>query len=203
MRSLLIFVALGWTLRHVDAQTPKPTPPGKASLQTQEHVEFDGHKLVLAFEDKNEALFLKEYIPEGETLEKWTKLAAFFEYPQQNEPSVISDAIVSRLKEKDASVEKRLHVLHHKQTDDVILDFITFPDDFSFAEFNVFRFSKRPGGGVIAHQFAMRAYGEESTPFVKGLKKVRERLVLLMATKGLHFVKPTPPSESQKRQRPE
>jgi hypothetical protein len=71
------------------------------------------------------------------------------------------------------------------ETGDVIVDFVVWPPDVSFVEFNVFKYSKREEGGIEAQQYAVRAYGKEGQEFLKGLKAVRERLVPLMAEDGL------------------
>ena len=65
----------------------------------------------------------------------------------------------------------------------MIVDFVVWPADASFVEWNVFKYAKRPEGGVVAEQYALRAY-EDSEAFLKGLRPVRERLVELM-TQGL------------------
>ena len=41
-----------------------------------------------------------------------------------------------------------------------IIDFLVGPPDNSFVEYNVFKYAKRPAGGIIAQQYALRAYGE-------------------------------------------
>jgi hypothetical protein len=69
-----------------------------------------------------------------------------------------------------------------------MVDFVTWMPDNSFAEFNVFKYSKRQGGGLVAQQYALRAY-KGITNFLKGLGPVRKRLVDLMATEGLHLNK--------------
>ena len=58
------------------------------------------------------------------------------------------------------------------------------PPDRAFTEFNLFRYGKRDGGGVIAQQYALRVYGD-ATAFLRALKAERVRLVELMAKEGL------------------
>ena len=66
----------------------------------------------------------------------------------------------------------------------MIVDFIAWPPDRAFTEFNLFRYGKRDGGGVVAQQYAIRVYGDATT-FLRGLKAERVRLLNAMAKDGL------------------
>jgi hypothetical protein len=76
-------------------------------------------------------------------------------------------------------------VLRNPKTGEVIVDFIVWPEDRAFHEFNVFRYGKRDGGGLVAHQYALRAYGGDATEFLRGLKERRPKLLDAMANEGL------------------
>ena len=75
-------------------------------------------------------------------------------------------------------------IIRSPSTGEVIVDFVTWPPDRAFTEFNLFRYGKRDGGGVVAQQYALRHYGD-ATEFLRGLKAERTRLVELMAKEGL------------------
>ncbi|MCE7878565.1 MAG: hypothetical protein DYH14_14870 [Betaproteobacteria bacterium PRO3] len=75
-------------------------------------------------------------------------------------------------------------LLEHPKSGDVIVDFITWPPDRAFVEFNLFRYGKRDGGGVVAQQYALRAYGDPGD-FLRRLKSERPKLVDAMAKAGL------------------
>ncbi len=61
-------------------------------------------------------------------------------------------------------------IIENPQTGEVIVDFVVWPADASFVEWNVFKYAKRPEGGVVAEQYALRAY-EDSEAFLKGLRR--------------------------------
>jgi hypothetical protein len=148
----------------------------------KETVEFDGQTLLLAFDTKNDDESLKEYIPRGEKLESWTKLASLHEYSKLNDPKATVDALVRLLKQQNPRAP--VAVITNAKTGDMIVDFVTWPQDASFCEFNVFRYSKKPGGGLVAQQYALREYKDQEG-FLKGLKPVRQRLVRLMSEEGI------------------
>jgi hypothetical protein len=49
------------------------------------------------------------------------------------------------------------------------LSFTVWSEDKSFAEYNVFEYCRRPEGGLVSYQYAIRAYGDEAEPFAKSL----------------------------------
>ena len=79
-------------------------------------------------------------------------------------------------------------LIQNPKTGEVIADFITWPPDQAFVEFNIFKYSRKPGGGLIAQQYALREY-RDTTTFLKEFKPVRARLVDLMAKGGLQVAK--------------
>src|SRR5262249_49725865 len=73
-RSLLVLVlSLAWAV-HADGQAP----PGRLA--------FDGQILVFAWQGGNPGETVREYLPAGEKLESWTKLASIREYPKLDDP---------------------------------------------------------------------------------------------------------------------
>jgi hypothetical protein len=75
-------------------------------------------------------------------------------------------------------------MIENPATGEVIVDFVTWPADHAFVEFNVFKYARRAGGGLIAQQYALRDH-QDTTAFLRGLRPVRERLGGLMAKEGL------------------
>jgi hypothetical protein len=136
--------------------------PAEAAALQRESVSFDGQTLVLASQSENPGEPVKEYIPANEELRSWTRLASIREYPNA-----------------------RHAVIENPQTGEVVIDFVTWPEDQSFVEFNVFKYSRREGGGLVAQQYALRDY-KDPRGFMRGLKPVRTRLVKLMTEGGLH-----------------
>jgi hypothetical protein len=75
-------------------------------------------------------------------------------------------------------------MIENPATGEVIVDFVTWPADRAFVEFNIFKYARKPRGGLVAQQYALRDY-QDTTGFLKSLRPVRERLVGLMAKEGL------------------
>lgn len=113
---------------------------------------------------------LVEFIRENETFDNWTKLLAF-RYQQLptagNEPKKVAAEVFQRVK---ASNSKALaNVMISEQKSEAIIDFLTWPKDEKYIEFNVFRYAKSADGkAVVSLQFAYRMTD------TKGLKVVKE-----------------------------
>lgn len=154
---------------------------------TSDTVIFDGNELHLASSEKNANGLLREYIPPGEKLDSWTKLAAFRLYPQLDNPATAAANLLRALKKQNPGAKAAMII--NPKTSDAIVDFITWPEDTSFAEFNVMKYSKFSGGGLVMQQYALRAYGDDVMPFMKNLKSLRTGLVDKMASEGIKSVK--------------
>lgn len=145
-------------------------------------VAFDGRKLVLAAQGDTRVERWREFIPEGEKLERWTRLASIREYPTHADPKALAGELLRALKRNHPDAPSS--IIENKATGEVIVDFIAWPPDRAFTEFNLFRYGKRDGGGVVAQQYALRVYGDATT-FLQGLKAERARLLDAMAKDGL------------------
>lgn len=147
-----------------------------------EQITFDGQKLKLAFDATSEGDTIKEYIPDGEKLQKWTKLASIREYPKLNDAHELAAAVIREVEEKNPKADA--HLKQNEETGETVIDFIVWPEDKSFVEFNVFKFKKNEDGGVASEQYAVREY-KEPEKFVQELAALRERLVEKMTEGGL------------------
>jgi len=145
-------------------------------------VTFDGKRLVHAAEGKTPVELWREFVPPGEKLDRWTKLASVREYPTHRDPKALAGELVRALKQRYPGAPFAL--FENASTGEVIVDFVAWPDDRAFTEFNLFRYGKRDGGGVVAQQYAIRVYGDAGD-FLRGLKAERPRLVDVMAKDGL------------------
>lgn len=148
---------------------------------TEDTVNFDGQTLVLRWEGENPGETIKEYIPADQKLDSWTKLASIRTYAELDDPAALAGAVIKQL--KNDYPDSPCAIIENPETGEVVIDFVLWPADLSFVEFNVFKYAKGEDGGVIAEQYALRDY-DDSEGFLKGLRPVRERLVNLM-TKGL------------------
>ncbi len=170
--AILAILACGTTVSRASDNT---VAPAKQSVQ------FDGNLLDLASQVESDGQVLREYIPAGETLEHWTKLAAIREYDALDDPKGVVVRMLQQLKRQYPDSPGAM--MENPTTGEIIVDFVVWPPDASFVEFNVFKYQKRAGGGLIAEQYALREY-QDTEGFLKGLRPVRERLVELM-TEGL------------------
>lgn len=155
-------------------------------LAAEKSVTFDGQTLYLAFEDDKPTVRLEEFIQKGETLQNWTRLAGIFEYPKDNDPKTLAANIARLVKEQNPAAQSS--IIENEASGDVILDFVTWPADESCIEFNIFRFSKNPQGGLSARQYALREY-KDIPGFLKKLKPLRLRLIESMAKDGFKIQK--------------
>ncbi len=185
--TLVVLLNLSVGLLAQDADAPR-----------KETVEFDGHKLWLAFEGKTENELIhetvKEYIPEKQELKTWTRLASIRKYPRLNDPVKVAKGLVGALKRQNPRAPSR--TLHDKKENVVLVDFVTWTRDSKYAEFNVFRYSRDPDGGLIAQQYAVRDY-DDIPAFLKNLRPLRERLVKAMSEHGLVVKEPSATDDPQ------
>jgi uncharacterized membrane protein len=86
---------------------------------------------------------VKEYIPAGERLESWTKLASIREYPKLGDPRAVAANLVRALKQQNPAAQSS--VIENPATGDVIVDFVMWPANRAFVEFNVFRYARKQG----------------------------------------------------------
>ena len=145
-------------------------------------VAFDGKRLQQAAQGGTPVEAWREFVPSGEPIARWTRLASIREYPTHGDPMALATGLLRALKQQNPDAPSA--IIRNPSTGEVIVDFITWPPDRAFTEFNLFRYGKRDGGGVVAQQYALRHYGDAGE-FLRGLKAERTRLVEAMAKEGL------------------
>jgi hypothetical protein len=152
----------------------------------QERVRFDGATLFLAWQGDTPVGSVKEYILDGGRLQSWTKLASIREFVKPDDPKAMAADLLGVVKQQNPGSQGAAFV--DTTTGAVVVDFVTWLPDRSFVEFNVFKFTKKEGGGLLGQQYAVRAY-RDITSFMEGLKSLRSRLVELMFKTGLEVDK--------------
>lgn len=184
MRTLRTFATmlLAFTSFSVADEVRDDEATRQASAAAAEHIQFDGRTLGLAFENATDLERVKEYIPGDQKLERWTVLASIREFPGLNDVPATVGALIKQLN-KDYP-QSPFSLIENPDTGDAIVDFVVWPADGSFVEFNILRYQKNPAGGLIAQQYALRDY-EDPEGFLKKLRPLRERLINLMAKDGL------------------
>ncbi|MBL9165178.1 MAG: hypothetical protein JNL18_20800 [Planctomycetaceae bacterium] len=169
----LVALANSWSKAH--AETSKTAAPPK-------YVTFDGQRLNLAWQNENPELPIAEFIPEGETLEKWTQLASIRRFPEQDDAQALAQRTVEGVAEQYPGAPTNLQ--SDPDGGDAVIEFIVTPPDDSFAEYNLFRYAQDAAGGVVAEQYALRGYGDRQE-FLDELTERRQKLLDEMAASGL------------------
>jgi hypothetical protein len=150
----------------------------------KESVRFDDETLVLAYEGEADGDSIKEFIPSGENLDSWTRLAAVREHAKLNDAKQFANEMVQQLEEKDTPAPYEL--LANEKTGDCILDFIVWSADGSFVEFNIFKYQKKETGGLLSYQYALRAYGDDIEKFLTGMDAERRaKMITEMIDRGV------------------
>ncbi|WP_072375863.1 hypothetical protein [Hyphomicrobium sp. NDB2Meth4] len=122
-------------------------------------VEFGNETFSLGFEDQRTlpdgqpGNGLAEFTLPGESVDNWSKLFAFYSYPEMNvDPVTAVEAVGKAVKEsnKDAN-----YAIVTNDKGEAIIDFLTWAPDSDVMEFNVFKYAPAADGrGLVAMQYA-------------------------------------------------
>ena len=139
-------------------------------------IEYEGETYFLAHADATADQALEEYLREGETLENWTKMVSVRAFRSFDDPKEIVRLFVAALKKQhpDAPYE----AARIPETREIMLEFVTWPPDGSYAEINVWKFRK-VSAGVVAFQFALRK--PDTRAVLADFKKTRPQMLKVMA----------------------
>lgn len=165
----------------------EPSLTDAPSLSAAKSLTFDGRTLNLAWEGGEPGAPIREYIPVGETLEHWTHLASIRQWSDLNDPRELAAKTLEGVQQNYPGAPHNM--AENPDAGDTVIDFLIGPPDGSFVEYNIFKYSKRPGGGVIAQQYAVRNYDNPSEFTEKELPSIRGRVINEMADDGLQVVK--------------
>lgn len=150
---------------------------------------FDGETFLFAWEGASPTAKIKEFVPAGQHLDNWTRFVAINEYPNAQDPRIFAQGIVDQLKKQNPTAGSQLQ--ENSKTGEVMLDFVTWPENKSYVEFDVFKFHKLPGGGIVGEQFAQRAYAvDEQKALLDGLEALKKRVLPMMAENGFQAAAP-------------
>jgi hypothetical protein len=132
-------------------------------------------KYLLANEEVHGAEKLREFLPSGDSFERWTRLVALREYPKLHDS-----------KDYIGNMSRRYHakypLMHYQLAQDVgtgdwMFDFMEYPTSGSlhFLEWNFFR-AHETNQGLIVYQYAERFYfQEDATEAGRLFKEARQR----------------------------
>jgi len=169
--AIVLAVALTSAPRSIAAEPAAKPLPAAA-------VTFDGRTLELVWEGEIPGGMAREFVPAGERPDAWTRLASIRTYSGEQDPKALAVSLVTGIKAE--SPQAPCSIRQDAATGNVLVDYVFWPADASSVEFNVFRFAKAPGGGVVAHQYAIREH-RDPKGFIEELRPVRERLLDAMA----------------------
>jgi hypothetical protein len=190
--ALQLAAAITFNILVMAKAAAEPTLSTAPSFATAKSLSFDGQTLNLAWEGGTADAPIREYIPAGENLDKWTHLASVREYVGRewadlNDPRELAAGTLETVKQTYPGAPHNM--AENPDTGETVIDFLVGPPDGSFVEYNVFKYSKRLGGGVIAQQYAVRNYDNPTEFADKELPAIRGRVINEMATDGLQIVK--------------
>ena len=147
-------------------------------------VDFGGQRYHLAYEDQAKLPSgepgdgIAEFTLEGETVDSWTKLFAFFAYPESGDDPTLAAATLGKVV-KEVNKDANFVLMENPDTGEAIIDFLTWLPGSEVMEFNVFKYARAQyGPGLVALQFAQRF--KMSDLDVKDFRAMRERSVAEM-----------------------
>ena len=154
------------------AETEPQNTPAVAAGQS---IEFAGQQYVEQFESATPDLRLMEFVRPEETVDNWTTLLAFRNFPKLDDPGQSAAAVGKTLQQMQPEAKYRL--LEKEDGSEAIIDFLTWPADGSYLEFNIHRYMKKPGfPGLVSYQFAHKFSGPEPPP-LEEFQKLRAKWI--------------------------
>ncbi len=129
---------------------------------------------------------LMEFIPDGQTLDDWTTLAAVYVYnnavigPQKRADVLAAQIRKSNPKSPIASQDS-------PDSRQKVISFPLWSPGEPFVEFNVFAFGTDGNGNDVGLQYAIRKTTTPEAFLQRDLEPLRERLVKMLLRDGLHI----------------
>lgn len=145
------------------------------------YIQIGQLKLFLAYAPSDSPNQLREYLPKGQDLESWTRLASIRTLPNLKDPVAYLQAVAIQVKQSHPFAQYRAY--QRNKEEPIILDFMTFsPADspVRFIEWNLMRAEPAKDRGLTLYQYAMRIYNptEESA---RSINTEREKMLSAFA----------------------
>jgi len=162
-------------------------------------INFDGTLYQLSWSSHpNPGYFKQEYLPVGQTSGRFQRMILIEAIVGGADVSGAVTAQVDQLnRRKSTDPTVNFALLKNPQTGEVILDFIVSQDggaDGSIVEWDAYRYAALRGkdgkSGVLLFGLSRRAYGDDSTEFLRGLKAARQADINTLAHYPLPAVEP-------------
>jgi hypothetical protein len=147
--------------------------------------EFDGQRYHLDYQDfakqkdGQPGNGLAEFTLQGETVNNWTKLYAYYSFPESgDDPALMVEEVGKAVKQTNPDANYQTYVAD--KGGDAMIDFLTWAPGSDVMEFNVFKYARAEDGpGLVAVQYAKRfKFGDLD---VEGLRALRAHSVEEMA----------------------
>ena len=152
-----------------------------AQAGDEQTIDFAGETYHLAYQDEAQrenatiTEALAELTLQGQTVNDWTKLFAFHAYPTAGNDPATATAMLGRVV-KEGNKDANFAITKVPDSDESIIDFLTWAPGSDVMEFDVFKYAKDASGkGLVALQYAQHIKTKDMT--VADFRKVRERMV--------------------------
>jgi len=149
-------------------------------------VHFDDQTMRLAYATSNEAMTLMEFVPDGQTLDNWTSLAAVYVYnngvlgPQKR-----ADVFAAQIRKSNPT--SPIASQDSPDSSQRVVSFALWSPGEPFVEFNVFAFGTDASGNDVGLQYAIRKTTTPEAFLQRDIEPLRDRLVKMILREGLHI----------------
>lgn len=155
------------------------------------YIVIGDQKLFLAYAPKDSEVQLREYLPKGETLKHWNRMASVRVFKDLDDPRAYLSGVAENVEKSHPAA--RHQVLEKAETGTVILDFLMYDSEASparFAEWNLMRAEYVKGKGLVVYQYAMRLYKIDDEA-AEAINTERRRMVPPFGAATFKEVSPT------------
>lgn len=144
-------------------------------------LQFRGQTFELAFAQASEVAAINEYVPQGETLERWNTLLAVRTFAGRRDFQPMAGNLVKTLQQQNPLA--RFAIFTSEDGRRTMVDFVTWDLNAEITEFNVFLYQLGPdGNSVVSQQYAERVYGKAAG--AEFLRQLKDRRMKLLAAVG-------------------
>ena len=149
-------------------------------------VHFDDQTMRLAYAASNDVMTLMEFIPDGQTLDDWTSLAAVYVYNNAAiGPQKRADALAAQIRKSNP--QSPIASQDSPDSRQRVISFPLWSPGEPFVEFSVFAFGTDASGTDVGLQYAIRKTTTPEAFLQRDLEPLRERLVKMLLRDGLHI----------------
>jgi hypothetical protein len=154
----------------------------KDYLSLPETLTFDSTAFKLAWSSHpNEGYYMQEYLPKGETLERFNRMMIVSAIVGDVKLKVAVDAKIDELNQRKVTDQTvNYEISSNPKTGEYLLDFIVSASEngkTTITEWNVYRYmnlkDKSGSAGILLVAYSRRAYGDDIDSFLRSLKSER------------------------------